>query len=156
MPKRESCASILLAPRPPSRSPPTYDPHSTRCTAGCHTPATSCIGAFRPPAVGGVRGETIIPAAENLHTSGHSKTTHYALAEHARFAQERQFIGGPAANPAANFERRPVSGDPAPSEADIQMTKAIIGNATPLGRAVHDHIIVGKNGYANLKGPRLI
>jgi hypothetical protein len=22
-------------PRPPSRSPPTYDPHSTRCTAGC-------------------------------------------------------------------------------------------------------------------------
>ena len=37
MPKRESCGSILLAPRPPSRSPPTYDPHSTRCTAGCHT-----------------------------------------------------------------------------------------------------------------------
>ena len=37
MPKRESCASILLAPRPPSRSPPTYDPHSARCTAGCHT-----------------------------------------------------------------------------------------------------------------------
>src|SRR5271155_485339 len=37
MPKRESCASILLAPRPPSRSPPTYDPHSTCCTAGCHT-----------------------------------------------------------------------------------------------------------------------
>ena len=35
--KRESCGSILLAPRPPSRSPPTYDPHSTRCTAGCHT-----------------------------------------------------------------------------------------------------------------------
>jgi hypothetical protein len=37
MPKRESCGSILLPPRPPSRSPPTYDPHSTRCTAGCHT-----------------------------------------------------------------------------------------------------------------------
>ena len=89
-------------------------------------------------------------------TSGHSITTHYALAEHARFAQERQLIGGPAANPAANFERRPVSGDPTSSEADIQMTKAIIGNATPLGRAVHDHIIVGKNGYANLKGPLLI
>src|SRR5580692_5097590 len=70
MSKRESCASILLAPRPSSRSPPTYDPHSTRCTAGCHTPATSCIGAFRPPAVG-VRGETIIPAAENLHLKRH-------------------------------------------------------------------------------------
>jgi hypothetical protein len=91
-----------------------------------------------------------------LRHKRHSITTHYALAEHARFAQERQLIGGPAANPAANFERRPVSGDPTSSEADIQMTKAIIGNATPLGRAVHDHIIVGKNGYANLKGPLLI
>jgi hypothetical protein len=29
-------------------------------------PAISCLGAFRPPAVG-VRGETIIPAAQNLH-----------------------------------------------------------------------------------------
>src|SRR5580693_26126 len=37
MPKRESCGSIRLASRPPSISPPTYDPHSTRCTAGCHT-----------------------------------------------------------------------------------------------------------------------
>jgi hypothetical protein len=32
-------------------------------------PAISCLGAFRPPAVG-VRGETIIPAAENLHNFG--------------------------------------------------------------------------------------
>src|SRR5258708_29925919 len=38
MPKREIFPSILLAPRPPSRSPQTYDPHSIRCTAGCHTP----------------------------------------------------------------------------------------------------------------------
>ena len=28
----------------------------------------SCLGAFRPPAVG-VRGETVIPAAENLHNA---------------------------------------------------------------------------------------
>jgi DNA repair protein RadC len=48
------------------------------------------------------------------------------------------------------------SGDPTPSQADIQMTKAIIGIATPLGIAVHDHIIVGKNGHASLKGMRLI
>ena len=27
---------------------------------------------------------------------------------------------------------------------------------TPLGIAVHDHIIVGKNGHASLKGMRLI
>ena len=48
------------------------------------------------------------------------------------------------------------SGDPTPSQADIQMTKAIIDIATPLGIAVHDHLIVGKNGHASLRGMRLI
>src|SRR5919109_1294353 len=48
------------------------------------------------------------------------------------------------------------SGDPTPSQADIQMTKAIIDIATPLGIAVHDHIIVGKGGHASLKGMKLI
>ena len=48
------------------------------------------------------------------------------------------------------------SGDPTPSQADIQMTKAIIDIAAPLGISVHDHIIVGKNGHASMKGLRLI
>jgi DNA repair protein RadC len=48
------------------------------------------------------------------------------------------------------------SGDPTPSQADIQMTKAIIEIATPLGISVHDHIIVGRNGHSSLKGMRLI
>ena len=48
------------------------------------------------------------------------------------------------------------SGDPTPSQPDIQMTKAIIDIAAPLGISVHDHIIVGKNGHASLKGMRLI
>ncbi len=48
------------------------------------------------------------------------------------------------------------SGDPTPSQADIQMTKSIIEIATPLGIAVHDHIIVGKNGHASLNGLKLI
>jgi DNA repair protein RadC len=48
------------------------------------------------------------------------------------------------------------SGDPTPSQADIQMTKAIIDIAKPLGISVHDHIIVGKHGHASLKGLRLI
>ena len=48
------------------------------------------------------------------------------------------------------------SGDPTPSRADIQMTKAIVDIAAPLGISVHDHIIVGKNGHASLKGMRLI
>ena len=48
------------------------------------------------------------------------------------------------------------SGDPTPSQADIQMTRAIVDIAKPLGIAVHDHIIVGRNGHASLKGMKLI
>jgi DNA repair protein RadC len=48
------------------------------------------------------------------------------------------------------------SGDPTPSRADIQMTQQIIAVASPLGISVHDHIIVGKEGHASLKGLRLI
>lgn len=48
------------------------------------------------------------------------------------------------------------SGDPTPSRADIDMTKQIIDASRPLGVAVHDHIIVGRNGHASLKALRLI
>jgi DNA repair protein RadC len=51
---------------------------------------------------------------------------------------------------------RIASGDLTHSQADIQVTKAIVQIATPLGISVHDHIIVGKNGHASLKGMRLI
>ena len=47
-------------------------------------------------------------------------------------------------------------GDPPPSQADITMTQAIVEVAKPLGIAVHDHIIVGKDGHASLKGLGLI
>ena len=48
------------------------------------------------------------------------------------------------------------SGDPTPSRADIDMTKMIIESAKPLGIAVHDHIIIGKDGHASMKGLLLI
>lgn len=48
------------------------------------------------------------------------------------------------------------SGDPTPSHADIDMTKTIVETAKPLGISVHDHIIIGRNGHASLKGLRLI
>ncbi|MGL4324742.1 MAG: RadC family protein [Beijerinckiaceae bacterium] len=48
------------------------------------------------------------------------------------------------------------SGDPSPSQADIRMTRDIVGIAKPLGITVHDHIIVGKNGHASLKGLQLM
>jgi proteasome lid subunit RPN8/RPN11 len=48
------------------------------------------------------------------------------------------------------------SGDPTPSRADVQMTQGVIEAAKPFGIAVHDHIIVGKDGHASLKGLGLI
>jgi len=48
------------------------------------------------------------------------------------------------------------SGDPTPSRADIDMTATIISTAKPLGITVHDHIIIGRNGHASLKGLQLI
>ena len=48
------------------------------------------------------------------------------------------------------------SGDPTPSRADIDMTRMIIDSAKPLGITVHDHIIIGRDGHASLKGLRII
>lgn len=52
--------------------------------------------------------------------------------------------------------RSRASTSPTPSLADMHMTKAIVQIATPLGIAVHDQIIVDKNGHASLNGIKLI
>ncbi|WP_019905185.1 DNA repair protein RadC [Methylobacterium sp. 77] len=48
------------------------------------------------------------------------------------------------------------SGDPAPSAADIKMTREIVAILDPLGIVVHDHVILGRDGHASLKGLKLI
>jgi len=48
------------------------------------------------------------------------------------------------------------SGDPTPSAADIRITRDIVSIAQPFGIAVHDHLIVGRNGHASFKGLKLI
>jgi DNA repair protein RadC len=48
------------------------------------------------------------------------------------------------------------SGDPTPSQADIAVTRQIVDIAGPLGITVHDHISVGRQGHASLKGLKLI
>ena len=48
------------------------------------------------------------------------------------------------------------SGDPTPSQADIAMTRTIMESAAPMGIVVHDHIIIGKDGHASLKGLNLM
>ena len=48
------------------------------------------------------------------------------------------------------------SGDPTPSNADIAMTRQIVEAGKPLGVLVHDHIVIGRNGHASMKGQGLI
>ena len=48
------------------------------------------------------------------------------------------------------------SGDPTPSHADVEMTKAIISACQVLGIAVHDHVIIAKHGHASFKDLRLM
>ncbi len=48
------------------------------------------------------------------------------------------------------------SGDPTPSKADIDVTKQIVEAGRPLGIAVHDHVIVGRNGHASFRALRLL
>lgn len=43
------------------------------------------------------------------------------------------------------------SGDPMPSQGDIDMTKQIVAAGKPLKITVHDHLIVGREGVASLK-----
>ena len=48
------------------------------------------------------------------------------------------------------------SGDPSPSQTDIQMTKQIVSLGKSLNVAVHDHLIIGREGFASLRGLQLI
>lgn len=44
------------------------------------------------------------------------------------------------------------SGDPAPSQADIEMTRQIVEAARVFALTVHDHLIVGREGLSSLRG----
>ena len=48
------------------------------------------------------------------------------------------------------------SGDPTPSKADIEMTRAVRDALRPLGIAVHDHLIVGRRGHTSFKSVGLL
>jgi DNA repair protein RadC len=48
------------------------------------------------------------------------------------------------------------SGDPAPSKQDIDLTRQIVQAGKPLGIAVHDHIIIGRNAHTSLRSKGLI
>lgn len=48
------------------------------------------------------------------------------------------------------------SGNPEPSRADIQITHRIVEAGRLLGVAVHDHVIIGKQGHVSLKARGLL
>jgi DNA repair protein RadC len=48
------------------------------------------------------------------------------------------------------------SGDSAPSRQDIQMTREIADAGKKLGIAVHDHVIVGKDGVSSMRSAGLL
>jgi len=73
--------------------------------------------------------------------------------------QEWRGLGARAAITGSAIERglHPHTvGDPTPSQADIEMTRVTVEAAKPLGISVHDHVIVGKQDHASLRGLRLI
>lgn len=48
------------------------------------------------------------------------------------------------------------SGDPKPSQADVDMTMNIQQAAKPFNIVIHDHIIVSRNGYTSFKNEGLL
>lgn len=48
------------------------------------------------------------------------------------------------------------SGDPSPSQADIQMTRQVVDAARLFNLQVHDHVIVGREGTASFRALGLI
>lgn len=48
------------------------------------------------------------------------------------------------------------SGDPKPSNADIEMTNLIIDAAKPFDITIHDHVIIARNGHLSFRNEGLI
>ncbi|MCF8496804.1 MAG: DNA repair protein RadC [Alphaproteobacteria bacterium] len=48
------------------------------------------------------------------------------------------------------------SGDPRPSQADVEMTRAIQRAADPFSITIHDHIIISRHGYTSFKSEGLL
>jgi len=48
------------------------------------------------------------------------------------------------------------SGDPKPSRDDIEMTREIRTAAEALGIAIHDHLVIGREGHASFRSLGLL
>ncbi|MBI5165511.1 MAG: DNA repair protein RadC [Magnetospirillum sp.] len=48
------------------------------------------------------------------------------------------------------------SGDPAPSKADLEMTRLVRDALAAIGIQLHDHLVIGRKGHASFKGMGLL
>ena len=48
------------------------------------------------------------------------------------------------------------SGDPTPSDPDIEMTRRIVAAAETMGLVVHDHLIIGKDRELSFRASGLL
>ena len=48
------------------------------------------------------------------------------------------------------------SGDPTPSKADIDITRQVVEAGRSLSVAVHDHLVVGRDGVTSFKSLGLL
>ena len=48
------------------------------------------------------------------------------------------------------------SGDPTPSQADLDMTRQVVAALSAVGITLHDHVVVGRNRHLSFKSQRLI
>jgi DNA repair protein RadC len=83
-----------------------------------------------------------MPAKTQTPDDRPAETPHYH--GHRERLRERFYNSGPDA--LSDYELLEMA----------ELLEQIVDIATPLGIAVHDHIIVGKGGHASLKGMRLI
>lgn len=48
------------------------------------------------------------------------------------------------------------SGDPQPSKADVEVTRTLTQAAAPLGIAIHDHLVIGREGHVSMRAAGLL
>jgi len=63
---------LVLASRSPSRAAPTCDPHSARCSAGCHTSRDFVPWRFLDAGQLSLRSVSSLPASKNQHRNRQS------------------------------------------------------------------------------------
>src|ERR1700756_2790960 len=90
---------LVLASRLPPRAPPTCDPHSARCSAGCHTSRDFVPWRFLDAGQLSLRSVSSLPASKNQHNIGSERpfnhqTNSLLLAGIARSPISHIFIPG--------------------------------------------------------------